>query len=153
MDFQKPEAALFIPDQGDERIAFQTTTRMAIVAHPDDAEILAYHGIVECFDNPNESFGCVTMTNGSSSPRDFSYADYTDEEMVQVRRVEQRTASMIGKYSFVAQLDYHSKELRDGDNQNPSLDLNSIFQKVTLFLLLDNIQSLHQLNGLFPHTK
>ncbi len=130
MDFQKPEATLFIPDQIDEKIAIQTTTRMAIVAHPDDAEILAYHGIVECFDNPKESFGCVTMTNGSSTPRDFLYADYTDEEMVQVRRREQQTASIIGKYSFVAQLDYTSKELRDGENQSPSIDLNTIFQKV-----------------------
>jgi LmbE family N-acetylglucosaminyl deacetylase len=130
MDFQKPEATIFIPDQVDEKIAFQKTTRMAIVAHPDDAEILAYHGIVECIDNPNESFGCVTMTNGSTTPRDFLYADHTDEEMVQVRRGEQRTASIIGKYSFVAQLDYHSKELRDIENQDPSLDLNAIFQEV-----------------------
>lgn len=130
MDLQKPNADLFIPNQVEENIAFQRTTRLAIVAHPDDAEITTYHGIVECYDNPEESFGCVTMTSGSGSPRDYLYADYTDEEMVQVRKAEQRTAAIIGKYSFVAQLDYHSKEVKDVANKKPSIDLKTIFQEV-----------------------
>ena len=47
---------------------------------------MAFHGILECFASDNKSFGGVTCTNGSGSARTGPYANFTDEQMMDVRR-------------------------------------------------------------------
>ncbi len=111
-----PGAELFVPDGTPADEALARTTHMAIGAHQDDLEIMAYHGIVECFGNDREWFSGVTVTNGSGSPRDDLYADYTDEEMRIVRKAEQKKAAVVGEYSLVAELDYPSSAVKDPAN-------------------------------------
>jgi len=117
LQLNNPGAELFIPDGVSEDEALQRTTQMAIGAHPDDLEIMAYHGILECFGTDQKWFSGVIVTNGAGSPRDDVYADYTDEEMRLVRKVEQKKAAMIGEYSLVALLDYPSSAVKDPSSE------------------------------------
>src|SRR5512133_2769322 len=106
MNFHKDTAELYIPLAGTEEDALKQTTHMAIAAHQDDIEIMAYHGIVECFGNDDRGFLGVVVTNGSGSPRDDLYASYTDEEMMKIRRIEQKKAAFIGEYTAQGLLDF-----------------------------------------------
>jgi len=126
MNFANPTAELFIPDGRPEEEALKRTTDLGICAHQDDLEILAYPGILRCFGQENEWFGGVCVTNGAGSPRDGLYAAYTDEEMRQVRRQEQKKAAVIGEYSMMALLDYPSSAVKDPANHQLVEDLKAI---------------------------
>ena len=91
-------------------------THLGIVSHQDDLEIAAYHGITECFKTEDKWFGGVVVTDGSGSPRKGPYEKYTDDEMQQVRLIEQRKAAYVGEYSFMAQLGYPSEEVKTQRN-------------------------------------
>lgn len=116
MKFNKETAKLVIPDKSNEELALSRTTHLSIAAHQDDVEIMAYHGIIECYQKDYKHFSAVIVTNGSGSARDDIYKNYTDEEMIQVRREEQIKAAVLGEYSSLALLDYPSKEVKDGSN-------------------------------------
>ncbi|BCW99193.1 MAG: hypothetical protein KatS3mg024_2020 [Armatimonadota bacterium] len=126
MKFANESAELFIPDGKPVEEALKRTTDLGICAHQDDLEILAYPGILRCFGQENEWFGGVCVTNGAGSPRDGLYAAYTDEEMRQVRRQEQKKAAVIGEYSMMALLDYPSSAVKDPANQPLVEDLKTI---------------------------
>ena len=128
MKFRHPKHDLFIPDGQDPWTALRRVTHLGIVSHQDDLEIAAYHGITECFRQKDKWFGGVVVTNGSGSPRKGDYADYTDEEMQDVRRVEQRKAAFVGEYSFMVQLAYPSVEIKDPAQQDVVADLRVILE-------------------------
>ncbi|MEZ0274946.1 MAG: PIG-L family deacetylase, partial [Roseimicrobium sp.] len=104
MLFRHSKADLFVPDQGDPAQAFSRVTHLGIVSHQDDLEIAAYHGITECFRRDDKWFGGVVVTDGAGSPRKGPYANYTDEGMQEVRKLEQRKAAFVGEYSVMVQL-------------------------------------------------
>lgn len=131
MKFYHDSADVFIPDGCDEANALARTTHLSITAHQDDTEIAAIHGIISCFGQPDKWFTGVTMTNGSGSPRDGIYKDYTDEKMMQVRHDEQRKAATIGEYSAHLQLGYSSAEIKDSGNTNSLDDLVKILEATT----------------------
>lgn len=112
MKFINENANLFIPDGQPEEEAIRRTTHMAIGAHQDDLEIMAYDGILKCFGQENQWFFGVVVTDGAGSPRDGLYENYTDEEMRVVRKFEQRKAAMIGEYGALVQLAYASSEVK-----------------------------------------
>jgi len=116
MKFVKSGAELFIPDGKPIDEAIKRTTHMAISAHQDDIEIMAGHGILECFGMNDKWFAGVVVTNGAGSPRDDLYAKYTDEEMQRVRKIEQKKAAYVGEYGAMALLNYTSSEVKDGKN-------------------------------------
>lgn len=113
----KESAIIFIPDQMEEIKAIERTTHMSIAAHQDDIEIMAYDGIIKCFQNPDAWFFGVVVTNGSGSARDSVYKNYTDEEMIDVRRLEQKKAAYLGEFGALAMLDYPSYEIKDPKHQ------------------------------------
>jgi len=119
-------AEIYIPDSSSESAAMAGVTHMGITAHQDDIEIMAYHGIAECFHRQDRGFMGVVVTNGSGSPRDGLYADYTDEQMQVVRRIEQKKAALVGEYSAQAFLDYPSSAVKDGSNGDVVDDLKKI---------------------------
>jgi len=129
LQLNNPGAELFIPDGASEDEALQRTTQMAIGAHPDDLEIMAYHGILECFSTDQKWFAGIIVTDGAGSPRDDVYADYTDEEMRLVRKVEQKKAAMIGEYSLVALLDYPSSAVKDPANEAVVAELADLIRQ------------------------
>lgn len=126
MKLTQPGAEIFVPDDTALDTAFSRTTHLAVSAHQDDIEIMAYHGILACFQNPDLWFSAVTVTNGSGSPRADLYANYTDDDMMKVRRKEQKKAATIGEYSVQFLLDYPSSAVKDKNNRAPIEDLKQI---------------------------
>ncbi|MCX5759029.1 MAG: PIG-L family deacetylase, partial [Candidatus Hydrogenedentes bacterium] len=99
------------------------TTQMAGGAHQDDLEIMAYVGILACFQQSEQWFTGVVVTNGSGAPRDDVYKDYTDDAMRVVRRKEQKKAAVVGEYAAQALLDYTSGAVKDPSSKGPVEDL------------------------------
>lgn len=126
MKLTNKSAEIYVPDGADEKKALKRTTSMGVVAHQDDLEILAYHAIVKAFGSNDEWFTGVVMTNGGGSPRTDLYANYTDEEMREVRRREQKKAAFVGEYAAVALLDYPSSEVKSGSQLGTVSDLKEL---------------------------
>ncbi|MBN2370415.1 MAG: PIG-L family deacetylase [Vicinamibacteria bacterium] len=120
-------AEIFVPDGASIESALARTTHMGVAAHQDDLEIMAFHGILECFQRDHRWFAGVVVTDGGGSPRDGLYRDFTDEAMRQVRRKEQRKAAVVGEFSFQAFLDFPSKDVKDGSISAPADDLTALF--------------------------
>lgn len=108
----QPAAEILAPDGRPVTEALARTTHLGIGAHPDDLEIHMAHGILECFGRSDAAFTGVTCTDGAGSARAGVYANYTDAEMVAVRREEQRAAARIGRYAAIAQLAYTSAQVK-----------------------------------------
>jgi LmbE family N-acetylglucosaminyl deacetylase len=113
MQFHKPTADFFVPDGTAPDAALARTTHLCLAAHQDDIEIMAYHGIAECFGAKDKWFSGVVVTNGAGSPRTGIYGGYTDDEMQKVRVVEQRKAAYVGEYGCQIQLAFTSGEVKN----------------------------------------
>ncbi|HEV8041662.1 MAG TPA: PIG-L family deacetylase [Bryobacteraceae bacterium] len=113
MQFHNSNTDLFIPDGAPQAAALARTTHLCIAAHQDDIEIMAYHGIAECFGQKDKWFAGVVATNGAGSPRSGIYGGYTDEEMQKVRLIEQRKAAYVGDYACQIQLGYTSAQVKN----------------------------------------
>jgi hypothetical protein len=131
MRFRHEKHDVFIPDNTDTATALQRVTHLGIVSHQDDLEIAAYHGITECFHAGDKWFGGVVVTDGGGSPRKGDYADYTDEEMKQVRLIEQRKAAYVGEYSTMIQLAYPSDDVKHHRRADVADDLAFILEQST----------------------
>lgn len=94
----------------------QQTTHLAIVAHQDDAEIIGYSGIHQCFQNPTNWFGSVTLTNGSGASRGGRYQNTSDQTLSEIRQSEQVKAAQLGEYAFCRQWLCSSKELKENQS-------------------------------------
>jgi hypothetical protein len=112
MKLSHPDADLFVPDGLPDPGAFARTTHLGVGAHQDDLEIMAYAGIEACYQNAEEWFGGIVVTNGAGSARQGPYAGFDDDAMRGVRLQEQRRAAVLGEYAFVAQLGFSSAQLR-----------------------------------------
>jgi len=128
MKFRKPTADFFVPDGVEAAAALKRVTHLAIAAHQDDVEFMAVQGVLECFAKPQRPFACAICTNGSGSARVGPYAGVSNEEMCRLRRIEQRTAASIGQYSFVAQLDYASSEVKKPGSPDLVADLAALLR-------------------------
>jgi LmbE family N-acetylglucosaminyl deacetylase len=128
MKLKQPNAQLYIPDDADEVEALARTTHLAIAAHQDDIEIMAIDGILEAFGQPDKWFTGVVVTNGAGSPRAGIYGNYTDEEMRQIRVVEQKKAAFVGDFAAQFLLDYPSSMVKDPATTDPIDDLVAILQ-------------------------
>ena len=113
MQFHKSTADFFVPDETSPDAALARTTHICIAAHQDDIEIMAYHGIAECFGAPDKWFTGVVVTNGAGSPRTGIYGNYTDDQMQKVRLIEQRKAAYVGEYACQIQLGFTSGEVKN----------------------------------------
>lgn len=128
MNFSLETAEIFVPDGLPVEEALARTTHMAVGAHQDDLEIMAFDGILKCFQRDDKWFCGVVVTNGSGSPRDDLYKDYTDEEMQVVRRKEQKKAAVVGEYAAQVLLDYPSSAVKDGSSKAPVEDLAKLLK-------------------------
>ncbi len=116
MKLFKPGAEIYVPDGLEVSQSLARTTQMGIAAHHDDLEIMSFHGILQCFGRDDAWYSGVVVTNGAGSPRDDLYASFSDDEMREVRKVEQRKAAFVGEYAAQAMLDYTSSEVKDPAN-------------------------------------
>jgi LmbE family N-acetylglucosaminyl deacetylase len=129
MQLYNATADMFVPDGLDLAAALGRTTHIGIGAHQDDLEFMAFHGIEACYSRNDQWFTGVTCTNGAGSSRTGPYANYTDEQMQQVRRVEQRTAATVGQYSAMLQLNYPSSFVKDSNSPHLKNDLLAILSQ------------------------
>jgi LmbE family N-acetylglucosaminyl deacetylase len=127
MRFSQADADIYVPvNLLAPETALARTTHLCVAAHQDDIEIMAYHGIAECFGRTDRWFSGVVMTNGAGSPRTGPYAQLTDAEMQAVRREEQRKAAIIGNYSICLQLAHPSAAVKDPRNAAVCADLATL---------------------------
>ncbi len=126
MQLGNPNADIFVPDGKPFEEALARTTHLCIGAHQDDQELMAYHGIAECFARGDLWFSGIVVTDGGGSARAGPYANYTDDEMKAVRRREQRKAAYLGEYAVQLQLAYPSSEAKDGRSRAVTDDLVAI---------------------------
>ncbi len=119
----------FVPDGNNTGHALGRTTHLAIAAHQDDIEIIGFHGIAECFGHDDRWFTGIVITDGANSPRSGVYAHYSDDEMAEIRKREQRQAAELGQYSLVLQCGAASAELKNGIN-------SALVERLTRWLAL-----------------
>lgn len=113
MKLSQAKADIYVPSGQPLEQALKRTTYLGVGAHQDDLEFMAYYPILQGFSVKGEAFTGVTVTNGAGSARDSFYASYTDEQMVEVRRQEQRKAAFVGDYAVQFQLDHPSSHVKD----------------------------------------
>ena len=128
MIFHNKSAEIFIPDPTNLSDPLGRTTHLCIGAHQDDLEIMAAQPIIECFHNSDLWFSGVVLSDGRGSPRNGIYQQTSDEEMQQIRKMEQRKAAIIGNYSSLVMLDYPSTAIKDAENSDPVDDLVQILR-------------------------
>lgn len=129
MKLVKENAEFYVFDQKPLDEAISRTTHMSIAAHQDDIEIMAYDGISKCFNNDQKWFFGVVVTNGAGSSRIGEYANYTNDDMMKIRKLEQKKAAMIGEFGALALLDYPSSEVKDPKNDIVSQELKKLLEK------------------------
>ena len=136
---------IYIPDGTEEKKAITRTTHLAISAHQDDIEFMAYAPIAECFGKADKWFSGVVVTDGAGSPRSGLYADYTDEKMKEVRITEQKKAAAVGEYSFQMLLGHPSKEVKDPRNTAIVKELAEIIRQAKpKYLYTHNLADKHE---------
>lgn len=132
MELRKKEGRFYFPENSMKikfgKDSLERVTHLGIGAHQDDLEVMASHGIAECFKKEDLWFGGITCTNGAGSARGGKFSKYTDEDMMKVRHDEQEVAADHGEYSFVAQLGYSSDEIKGELNKNLLGDLTALFK-------------------------
>jgi LmbE family N-acetylglucosaminyl deacetylase len=117
-----PFSDLFIPDGVVAPEAYARCSHLAIGAHQDDLEFMAFHGINSCYGDDGQWFGGIICTDGGGSARTGKYADHTNDQMKTVRLEEQRKAAEIGHYSFVNQLGLASASIKDPEQRGALVD-------------------------------
>ena len=136
---------LYISDETEGKAAICRTTHLAIAAHQDDIEFMAYAPIAECFGNQDKWFGAIVVTDGAGSPRSGLYADYTDEQMKKVRIVEQKKAACVGEYGFLAMLSHPSKEVKDAGKPKIVEELADLIRRAKpKYLYTHNLADKHE---------
>ncbi|MFZ5918928.1 MAG: PIG-L deacetylase family protein [Chloroflexota bacterium] len=128
MQLTRPTAEIFLPDDLPVERALARTTHLAIAAHPDDIEIMALPGILECFQRVDKWFCGVVVTDGSGSARAGLYRDYNNAEMRTVRRKEQKKAAVVGEYTAQVLLDYSSDAAKDPADPSPTNDITALLK-------------------------
>lgn len=126
MQLHNNTAYMFVPDDKPIAEAMSRITHLGIGAHQDDLEFMAFHGILECYHSETKWFGGVTCTNGSGSARLGAYANFTDAQMMAVRRKEQNAAAVLERYGVMIQLDYPSSAVKSVTAAELKNDLQGI---------------------------
>ncbi len=130
LKFHNPEASIFVPDGRAADEALRRITHLGVGAHQDDLELMAFHGIEQCFSSRDSAFGAVVCTNGGGSPRAGAYAGYSDADMAALRRREQEKAAVVGNYAALIQLNHPSSAVKDAASGLLKGDLAKILKAV-----------------------
>ncbi len=128
LKLRKTGHEVFIPDGSSLPGAVGRAAYLGVAAHPDDLEIMAYHGILKSFASDADCFFGIIATDGAGSPRAGFYKKFSDEEMKTVRKKEQKKAALVGEYAGVAFLNYTSAEVKDVAEPGPREDIKDLIR-------------------------
>jgi len=117
-----------VPDGLNLDSALARCTHLGIGAHQDDLEFMAFHGIIRCLESEADWFGGVICTDGGGSARVGPFANYSDEQMKQVRVEEQNRAADLGRYGAMIQLGHASQAVKDAGQATLTDDLTEILR-------------------------
>lgn len=120
---------VFVPDGVPAADALSRTTHLGVVAHPDDLEILAQPGILDCFGRDDRWFCGVVVTDGAGSPRSGPYANVSDRDMVEIRRREQRKAAVVGEFGAAVMLGLSSAEVKEPPGGSVVQELSDVIRR------------------------
>lgn len=115
MKFSQKDSEVYVWNGVEPEVALSRTTHLGLCAHPDDLEILAMHGILECFHQRGRAFTGVVVTNGAGSVAEVEAAGCRPEPMSELRRIEQRKAAFVGEYGAQVLLDHSSQVVKDAE--------------------------------------
>ncbi len=137
-------AAVYVPDGKPEDEALARCTHLAVSAHQDDIEFMAYAPIAECFGRSDKWFAGVVVTDGAGSPRNGLYGNYTDEDMKAVRIREQEKAAHVGEYAAQILLAHSSSQARDPGDEEIAEELKQILlASKPRFVYIHNLADKH----------
>ena len=117
-----------MPGGGPEAQALARTTHLGIGAHPDDLELMTWHGILSCHRQSDRAFTGVVVTDGAGSPRSGPYASHSDDQMRATRLAEQKRAAVIGEYGALLTLGFSSASARAAEDSGLAGDLDAILR-------------------------
>lgn len=123
-----PNAELFFPSNVSNEADLELTTHLGIGAHQDDLEIIAIHGIMEAYDQPENYFTGVTVTDGRGAPRSGPYQGMGDDDLWKVRCDEQKKAAQLGNYHAQYLLNFPSKLVKSSGQKIVVKDLIQIIK-------------------------
>lgn len=124
--FYNKNYQVFVPDGTDIKTALERTTHLAISSHHDDIELMAFHGILECYRKNDKWFCGAVVTDGANSSRGGCYKNFTDDEMAAIRRVEQKEAATVGEYGACVLLEHSSDEVKDTSSRRVIDDIKTL---------------------------
>ena len=130
MTFRHPKTRLYVPDGLETEQALRRCSHMGIGAHQDDLEIMAFHGVLECFDSPDNWFCGVTCTDGTGGPRKQDLEHLAPGEVGSLRNEEQNKAAKLGQYGAMVQFNYSSKDVKNKDKSDVIADLHDLLSAV-----------------------
>ena len=81
MKLNGPASDYLVPDGTGLDDALARTTRLGTGAHPDDLEIMAIPGILDCHGKEDGWFTGVVICDGAGSPRSGAYAGLSDADL------------------------------------------------------------------------
>lgn len=106
--------------------ALAKSTHLGIGAHQDDLEVMAGHGILQCYQSDTQNFFGVTCTDGGGSARTGEFKDFSDKQMMEMRKQEQVQSARLGEYAGVVQLGYPSATIKNKLNDFLLQDLREL---------------------------
>lgn len=146
MQLKNPKSKIFFPDNSSLTTALKQTTHLGIGAHQDDLEIMASHGIISCFNSPDQWFSGIVCTDGAGSVKPHGQELLSDLELQQIRIAEQESAARAGNYSSVIQLNYSSHSIKNKGQEKLDFisDLKNIITETTpTYIYTHNLADKH----------
>ncbi|MDX1975565.1 MAG: PIG-L family deacetylase [Rickettsiales bacterium] len=104
-------------------------TDLVILAHADDAEIVAADKIAQCQKDPTRKLGVIIVTDGQGAARKGKYADFTNKQLADERVQEQVSAAIDGKFEFLAMLGQPDLVEHPIDSEQSTRDIYAIVSK------------------------
>jgi LmbE family N-acetylglucosaminyl deacetylase len=126
--FRASGSLVYVPDPTPIEVALHRTTHLGVMAHQDDLEIGAFHGILAGIREPESWFTGVTVTRGTGGPRAPEFAEVSESVLASMRREEQMLAADLGQYCAQVFLDYPSEVVKDLSQDGPTLDLADVLR-------------------------
>jgi LmbE family N-acetylglucosaminyl deacetylase len=115
-------------DMEDLPSALESCTHLGVGAHPDDLEVMAHHGILQCFGSAKHNFFGVTCTTGGGSTRSSQFENLSEEEFIEKRKQEQILSATKGEFCGCALLGFCSQEIKNQYNQSLLKDLIQVIE-------------------------